>query len=102
MMAMRREPCTRGNLCLERIRSGLKVDGKKHWIWTFTTRSKILIAISKSREKKVLKEVQRRHRLRLMEVLLELHKPDPKALGSPPQEAENTSPRGLKKAKPLS
>jgi transposase-like protein len=37
--------------------TGLKVDGKKHWIWTFTTRNETLIAVRRSRGKKVLKEI---------------------------------------------
>jgi transposase-like protein len=37
--------------------TGLKVDGRQHWIWAFTTSNETLIAIRKSRGKKVLKEV---------------------------------------------
>ena len=37
--------------------TGLKVDGGQHWIWTFTTENETLIAIRKSRGKRVLKEV---------------------------------------------
>ena len=37
--------------------TGLKVDGRQHWIWTFTTGGETLIAIRKSRGKKVLREV---------------------------------------------
>ena len=37
--------------------TGLKVDGRQHWIWAFTTSNETLIAIKKSRGKKVLKEV---------------------------------------------
>jgi len=36
--------------------TGLKVD-RKYWIWTFTARNETLIAIKKSRGKRVLKEV---------------------------------------------
>jgi len=32
--------------------TGLKVNGRKHWIWTFTTENETLIAIMRSREKK--------------------------------------------------
>ena len=51
---------------LHRIRSapvvyvdetGAKVDGALHWTWIFTTRSDTLVAIRKSRGKKVLREV---------------------------------------------
>jgi len=51
---------------LHRIRSapvvyvdetGAKVDGARHWTWIFTTRSDTLVAIRKSRGKKVLREV---------------------------------------------
>jgi len=37
--------------------TGLKVDGRQHWIWAFATRDETLIAIRKSRGKRVLKEV---------------------------------------------
>jgi len=37
--------------------TGMKVDGEQHWIWAFTTGSETLIALRKSRGKKVLKEV---------------------------------------------
>jgi len=37
--------------------TGLKVDGRQHWIWAFTTDSETLIAIRRSRGKKVLKEI---------------------------------------------
>jgi transposase-like protein len=36
--------------------TGLKVDGGQYWIWAFTTRDETIIAIRKSRGKKVLKE----------------------------------------------
>jgi len=51
---------------LERIRSapvvyvdetGARVDGRRHWIWVFTTLTDTLIVVRKSRGKKVLKEV---------------------------------------------
>jgi hypothetical protein len=51
---------------LQRIRSaemvyvdetGARVDGVRHWTWAFTTRSETLVAIRRSRGKKVLKEV---------------------------------------------
>ncbi len=37
--------------------TGMKVDGEKHWIWAFTTGRETLVALRKSRGKKVLKEV---------------------------------------------
>ncbi len=37
--------------------TGMNVDGEQHWIWAFTTGSETLIALRKSRGKKVLKEV---------------------------------------------
>jgi transposase len=37
--------------------TGVKVDGVLHWMWAFTTRSETLVAIRKSRGKKVLTEV---------------------------------------------
>jgi transposase len=37
--------------------TGLKVDGSQHWIWAFTTGSETLVAIRKSRGKKVLAEI---------------------------------------------
>nr|MDO8080670.1 IS66 family transposase [Candidatus Freyarchaeota archaeon] len=37
--------------------TGAKVDGKRHWTWVFTTPSETLIAIRKSRGKKVLEEI---------------------------------------------
>ena len=37
--------------------TGVKVDGVRHWTWAFTTRSETLIAIGKSRGKRVLKEI---------------------------------------------
>ena len=37
--------------------TGAKVDGDLHWTWAFTTRSETLIAVRKSRGKKVLKEI---------------------------------------------
>lgn len=37
--------------------TGEKVDGKKHWLWVFTTKTHTLFVISKSRGKKVLEEV---------------------------------------------
>ena len=37
--------------------TGAKVDGALHWTWAFTTRSETLIAIRKSRGKKVLTEI---------------------------------------------
>ena len=51
---------------LQRIRSadvvytdetGMKVDGKRYWIWAFTTMTETLVAIRKSRGKNVLKEM---------------------------------------------
>ena len=51
---------------LRRIRSaevvyvdetGARVDGRRYWIWVFTTLTDTLVAIRKSRGKKVLKEV---------------------------------------------
>ena len=51
---------------LERIRAspvvyvdetGVHVDGVRHWIWVFTTRSETLFAVRRSRGKKVLREV---------------------------------------------
>jgi len=50
----------------ERIRSadvvytdetGEKVDGEKHWLWCFTTDTDTLVAVRRSRGKKVLKEI---------------------------------------------
>ncbi|HIE14129.1 TPA: hypothetical protein EYP70_02540 [Candidatus Bathyarchaeota archaeon] len=35
----------------------MKVDGRKHWIWTFTTEDETLIAVRRSRGKMVLKEI---------------------------------------------
>jgi len=37
--------------------TGAKVDGALHWTWAFTTRSETLIAVRKSRGKKVLEEI---------------------------------------------
>jgi len=37
--------------------TGLKVDGRQYWIWAFTTMAETLVAIRKSRGKKVLKEI---------------------------------------------
>ncbi|KXB08106.1 hypothetical protein AKJ55_01450 [candidate division MSBL1 archaeon SCGC-AAA382M17] len=37
--------------------TGMKVDGEQHWIWAFTTGGETLVALRKSRGKKVLKEV---------------------------------------------
>jgi transposase len=37
--------------------TGLKVDGVGHWIWGFTTETDTLVAVRRSRGKKVLKEV---------------------------------------------
>jgi len=37
--------------------TGIKVDGKQHWIWAFTTDSETLVAIRRSRGKKVLTEI---------------------------------------------
>jgi transposase len=37
--------------------TGIKVDGKQHWIWAFTTNSETLVAIRRSRGKKVLSEI---------------------------------------------
>jgi len=37
--------------------TGLKVDGRQYWIWAFTTQNETLVAIRKSRGKKVLKEI---------------------------------------------
>jgi len=37
--------------------TGAKVDGENHWTWAFTTRSETLIAVRKSRGKKVLEEI---------------------------------------------
>jgi len=37
--------------------TGLKVDGRQYWIWVFTTMAETLVAIRKSRGKKVLKEI---------------------------------------------
>lgn len=37
--------------------TGVKVDGVLHWIWIFTTLSETLVAIRKSRGKKVLREI---------------------------------------------
>jgi transposase len=37
--------------------TGMKVDGKQHWIWAFTTNSETLVAIRRSRGKKVLSEI---------------------------------------------
>ena len=51
---------------LQRIRSapvvyvdetGVRVDGRRYWIWVFTTETDVLIVIRKSRGKKVLEEV---------------------------------------------
>ncbi len=37
--------------------TGMKVNGEQHWIWAFTTGNKTLVALRKSRGKKVLKEI---------------------------------------------
>ena len=37
--------------------TGEKVDGKKHWLWVFTTKTQALFVISKSRGKNVLEQV---------------------------------------------
>jgi len=37
--------------------TGMRVNGEQHWIWAFTTGKETLIALRKSRGKKVLKEV---------------------------------------------
>jgi len=37
--------------------TGARVDGGRHWIWAFTTRSETLVAIRDSRGKRVLREV---------------------------------------------
>jgi transposase len=37
--------------------TGAKVDGALHWTWAFTTGSEILVAVRKSRGKKVLEEI---------------------------------------------
>jgi len=37
--------------------TGAKVDGALHWTWAFTTRSETLIAVRKSRGKKILTEI---------------------------------------------
>ncbi len=37
--------------------TGMNVDGEQHWIWAFTTGKETLIALRKSRGRKVLKEV---------------------------------------------
>jgi len=37
--------------------TGLRVDGEKHWIWAFTTENETLIAIRRSRGKRVLEEI---------------------------------------------
>ena len=37
--------------------TGFKVDGRQYWIWAFTTMAETLVAIRKSRGKKVLKEI---------------------------------------------
>jgi transposase len=37
--------------------TGLKVDGRQYWIWAFTTMAETLVAIRKSRGKKVLNEI---------------------------------------------
>jgi len=37
--------------------TGVKVDGRRHWIWAFTTRGETLVAIRKSRGKRVLREM---------------------------------------------
>ena len=37
--------------------TGAKVDGSLHWTWAFTTRSETLVAIRKSRGKRVLEEI---------------------------------------------
>lgn len=37
--------------------TGEKVDGKKHWLWVFTTKNQTLFVISKSRGKNVLEQV---------------------------------------------
>jgi len=37
--------------------TGVHVDGARHWIWVFTTRSETLYAVRRSRGKKVLREV---------------------------------------------
>jgi len=58
-----RPECTR---ILERIRSadlvyvdetGVRGDGRRHWIWVFTIHTDSLIVIRKRRGKRVLKEV---------------------------------------------
>lgn len=40
--------------------TGEKVDGKKHWLWRFTTETETLAVIRKSRRKKVLEETSRK------------------------------------------
>ena len=37
--------------------TGVRVDGRRYWIWVFTTQTDVLIVIRKSRGKKVLEEV---------------------------------------------
>jgi transposase len=37
--------------------TGIKVDGKNHWLWTFVTQTDTLYVIRKSRGKKVLEEI---------------------------------------------
>lgn len=37
--------------------TGVRVDGVRHWAWVFTTRNDTLVAIRKSRGKRVLREV---------------------------------------------
>lgn len=37
--------------------TGIKVDGRQHWIWVFTTEAETLVAIRRSRGKKVLKQI---------------------------------------------
>mgnify|MGYP001078047472 CR=1 FL=1 len=37
--------------------TGIKVDGKQHWIWVFTTNSETFVAIRRSRGKRVLREI---------------------------------------------
>jgi len=37
--------------------TGVKVDGRRYWVWAFTTQSETLVAIRKSRGKNVLEEI---------------------------------------------
>jgi hypothetical protein len=37
--------------------TGARVDGRRHWIWAFTTETDTLVAVRKSRGKRVLKEI---------------------------------------------